>query len=136
MSNERQAKRASLITVAGVPGFWARKNAAAKKSQTRKVWDGGSLEPTVMADPAEVDSITLSRPFDYSRDWPVMQSLLAKVGMWDTTITEVPTDPALAARSAKLTYSVKLTGVNTLEVDASSGDAQELTLTFDVRDVK
>jgi hypothetical protein len=133
----KAAKRQFLVKVDGIDGYWAEKSGAEIKSDTNKVYDGGSLVPDVIAAPAEIDDVVVTRPYDPDRDQAVINLLKRRVGQWTTTISVTPTEADLTVASAPGdTYpNALLTGVSPPESDASSGDAAEIELTFSVGSV-
>lgn len=133
----KAAKRQFLVHVDGIDGYWSKKTGADVKSATNKVYDGGSLVPDVIAAPAEVGDIVLTRPFDPDRDQTVVNLLKRRIGQWTTTISVTPTEADLSiAKVAGDTYpNALLIALTPPEVDASSGDAAELVLTFSVGSV-
>lgn len=126
----KAAQRQFLVSVAGVDGLFARKEGGEVSGDTSKVWDGGALTPEVVAAPAEADNVTVGRPFDPVRDWPVLKRLRPLVNRWRTSVSVIPTDADLIPVGEPLTYVALLTRVADAEVDASSGDPAELELEF------
>lgn len=133
----KAAKRQFLVKVDGIDGYWAGKTGAEIKSDTNKVYDGGSLIPDVIAAPAEIDDLVVTRPYDPDRDQSVINQLKRLVGQWTTTVSVTPTEADLTASSAPGdTYpNALLTGISPPEADASSGDSAEIELTFSVGSV-
>jgi hypothetical protein len=133
----KAAKRQFLVKVDGIDGYWAGKTGAEIKSDTNKVYDGGSLVPDVISAPAEVDDVVVTRPYDPDRDQAVINLLKRKVGQWTTTVSVTPTEADLTVSSTPGdTYpNALLISVNPPEADASSGDSAEIELTFAVGSV-
>jgi hypothetical protein len=133
----KAAKRQFLVKIDGIDGYWSKKTGAELKSATAKVYDGGSLVPDVIAAPAEVADVVLTRPFDPDRDQSVVNLLKRRVGQWTTTISITPTEADLSTIAvAGDTYpNALLVAIMPPEVDASSGESAELVLTFSVGSV-
>lgn len=145
------AQRQFLVTVQGVrpfrdlPGYFAAKTGGNVSADTTKVWDGGSLTADVVSAPADVENITLTRPFDTTRrdprqlmggDHMILDYLRDKVGVYECSISVVVTDRMLRAviPGARPTVypSCLLTTLNEPEFDASSGDPTSLSLEFTI----
>lgn len=133
----KAAKRQFLVKVDGIDGYWAKKTGAEIKSSTNKVYDGGSLVPDVIAAPAEVDDVVVTRPFDPDRDQVMVNQLKKRVGQWVTTVSVSPTeaDLTVAKVAGDIYPNALLTSINPPEADASSGDSAEIELTFSVGSV-
>lgn len=130
----KAAQRQFLVTVDGITTPFAQKSGGEITSDATKVWDGGSTTPDVIAAPAEVGDLTLTRPYDPLRDQEVLNRLILLVGQWRTTISIQPAESNLVASRVKprVYPNALLTGVREPEVDASSGDAADYELTFAV----
>lgn len=130
----KAAQRQFLNKVDGIEGFFAQKTGGEVTSDANKVWDGGSLQPEIVAAPAEADDVVLTRPFDPEKHQDLLTRLLSQVGQWYTTVTITPTTSDLrAARVKPRVYpNALLIGVREPESDASSGDAADFELTFAV----
>lgn len=133
----KSAQRQFLWTVAGIATPFAQKSGGEVTSDATKVWDGGAVVPDVIAAPAEVGDVTLTRPYDPERDQPVLDRLITLVGQWRTTISGQPLSGDMrAARTKPRVYpDALLIGVREPESDASSGDAADYELTFAVGSV-
>lgn len=130
----KSAKRQFLVKVDGIAGYWASKSGGEIGADTNKVFDGGSLDPDVIAAPAETDDIVVTRPYDLARDQPVINELKRLVGIWRTTVSQTPTAADLTASSVPgdVYSDALLIKVKPPETDAGSGDAAEVELTFAV----
>lgn len=130
----KAAQRQFLVTVDGITGTFASKSGGEVTSDATKVWDGGSTQPDVIASPAEVGDLTVTRPYDPERDQDVLNQLVTLVGQWRTTVSTQPLHGDMRAVSVKprVYPNALLTGVREPEVDASSGDAADYELTFAV----
>lgn len=126
-----------IVKVGGIDGNFSNKSGGNISSETNKVYDGGKLIPDVLSGPAEVDNITVSRPYDSVRDYKLLKTLRAKVGTFLTTISVTPTDRLLKTNAAPIVYSqCLLIGVTEPDADAASGDASTFELEFAVTSVK
>lgn len=133
----KSSARQFLVKVEGVEGFWAQKEGGNVSADSSKVYDGGSLKPEVITNPAEAEDVTVTRPFDVDRDQDVATRLLPLVGSWETTVSITPTDADLVAAGPPRVYPrARLTGVNEPEVDASSGDPAMIGLVFAIADYR
>jgi hypothetical protein len=126
-------QQAWLVSVSGIPGYWQTKSGGEKSSETTKDYDGGSLEPEVIASPAEIDNITVSRSYKPSRDLEALRMASSKVGRWRTTVSITPTDEDMMANGQPRTYpNALLVRCTEPEVDRSSGDPATWELEFAV----
>jgi hypothetical protein len=130
----KAAQRQALVTVDGISGNFAQKSGGEVTSDATKVWDGGATQPDVIAAPADVGDVTVTRPFDPLRDQDILNRLIKVVGQWFTTLSIQPTEGDMrTARVKPRVYpNALLTGVREPEWDASSGDAADYELTFAV----
>lgn len=128
----KAAQRQFLNKVDGIEGFFAQKTGGEVTSDANKVWDGGSLQPEIVAAPAETDDVVLTRPFDPEKHQDMLTRLLSQVGQWYTTVTITPTTSDLRAAKVKprVYPNALLIGVREPESDAGSGDAADFELTF------
>lgn len=127
----KSAQRQFLVKVTGIRGYFASKTGGNLSSDSSKVYDGGDDQPDVMAGPAEVDNITVSRAYDYERDSEILQSLRERVGRWQTTVSVTPLRRDMTALRRPTIYpDAMLVGLTEPEVDASSGDAATYELEF------
>lgn len=125
-----------IVRVSGIDGNFSNKSGGAVSSETNKVYDGGKLIPDVLSGPAEVDNLTVSRPYDSVRDYKLLKQLRAKVGTFTATISVTPTDRALKTNAKPIVYSgCLLIGITEPDADAASGDASTFELEFAVSSV-
>jgi hypothetical protein len=129
------AARQALVSITGIDGYFSKTNAISKKATANKQFDGGSSVPEILMAPAEVDDITVSRPFRPGRDAALLTTLFSQVNNWYTSISVQWTDGNLSPNGSPVTGTGWLTGVDTPEVDAGSGDAMMLQLTFSLDNV-
>lgn len=133
----KAAQRQFLVKVSGIDGFFSTKSGGDISADANKVYDGGSLTPDVVAAPAEVDNITVGRPYDPNRDAALLKRYRALVGRWATTVSVTPTDRDLVAVADPVVYdNALLVGITDVEADASSGDAATFELEFAVGGVR
>lgn len=130
----KAAQRQFLVTVDGIAGTFAGRSGGEVTADATKVWDGGETKPEVIAAPAEVGDLTLTRPYDPLRDQEILTRLVALVGQWRTTVSSQPLEANMvASRVEPRVYpNALLIGVREPESDASSGDAADYELTFAV----
>jgi hypothetical protein len=127
------AQRQFLVKVSGVDGYFAQKSGGNAGADVTRVFNGGSLVPEVLAAPAQVEDVTVSRPYDPGRDAGVIARLAPLVSRWRTTISVTPTDADLVPVAAPSVFAnALLTNVAHPEADAGSGDAGTFALTFAV----
>ena len=127
----KSSKRQFLVRLTGIGGYWMTKTGAEITSDTNKVWDGGSLQPQVLAGPPQASNLVVTRGYDPVYDGPILTSLRQQVGRYRTTASVTPTDANLTAAGKPEVYSnALLVGVTVPEVDASSGDAAMIQLEF------
>ena len=117
--------------------YWGTKSGGGITAAATKVWDGGKRTPSIITAPAEVDDVTITRPYDPLRDQPIIQRLKPLVGLWRTTITVQPAETDLTAARVKpdVYPDAVLVGMTPPESDASSGDAATYELVFAVGSV-
>lgn len=125
-----------IVGVSGIDGKFSNKSGGSISSETNKVYDGGKLIPDVLSGPSEVENITVSRPYDSSRDYALLKQLRAKVGTFTATISVTPADRNLKTTAAPIVYSgCLLVGITEPDADAASGDASTFELEFAVSSV-
>lgn len=127
----KSSQRQFLVKVSGIEGHFMTKTGGNVSADTSKVYDGGSITPDVLAGPAEVENITVSRAFDPQRDGSILKSLRQKVGRFTATITVTPTDRDLVALGNPVVYpNALLTGLSESDYDAASSDPATYELEF------
>lgn len=120
----KASQRQFLVTVQGVPGYFATLSGGETTSETSKVWDGGKLQPDVISAPADTSNLVIGRPYDPDRDQRYIDQLTKQVGRLRRTITKQPTDPDLTPVGKPTTYpNALLVRVTPPESDAASSDA-------------
>lgn len=127
----KSAQRQYIVTVSGISGTFAQKSGGDISADAAKIYDGGSLTPDVLAGPAEVGNITVTRSVEHARDAATLKTLRSKVGQYEATITVTPTDANLVTLGSPVIYpKALLIGFTELEADASSGEAATYSLEF------
>lgn len=126
-------KSQSLVSVAGLPGWWGTKTGGDTSSDTTDAWDGGANHPEKLAGRPSTANLVLSRPFKNERDRPIRARLLPVVGRWRTTVSDQGTDVDLIPVGKPDVYpNALLVRVSAPDVDASSGDPKVIELEFAV----
>ena len=129
-------QRMFLVSVSGFSDYFSTKSGGEKTSETSKSYDGGSTTPDVIASPAEVDNITVSRPFKHYRDADAQRLAFSQVGRLRATIVVTPTDEDLIPIAQGRTYpDALLVRCTEPEVDSSSGDPAVWEMEFAVSNV-
>lgn len=127
------AARQNLVTVAGLPGFWATKTGGATEADTTQAWNGGSLVPEVLASPSTTSNVVVTRPYKPIRDGQVKRLLRGRVGSWRTTVSVQDTDADLTPIGTPDVYAnALLVALRPPDFDAGSGDPQTMELEFAV----
>ena len=126
-----QSQHRFLVVVDGLGGpYWANRSGGAVVAPATKVFDGGSNVPNVVTGPSQPADVTVSRPFTVGRDDQVLTNLLQQVGLWQTTLTQQPTNPALSPQGNLITYTGTLTSVTPPVTTADSNAAAMIELVF------
>ena len=129
----KAAQRQFLVTVSGVEGTFMTKTGGDVSASATKVYDGGSLNPEVLASPAEASDLTVTRGFDPVRDPIILADLRQRVGRFRSTVSVTPTDQDLIAIGDPVVYpDALLIGLSDPEANAASGDLAVMSLTFSI----
>lgn len=129
--DETSQQRQFLVTVQGIPGYWAQKTGGVVAGDSSRVWPGGTTEPEVLGGPAMPDDITITRPYKAGRDQEILARLRPVACRWRSTITVQPTDVDMVPIGRPEVYpDALLRSVAGPEVDAGSGDAGTVELVF------
>lgn len=132
----KSSARMFLVGVKGIKGNFMTKTGGEITADANKVYDGGKLTPEVLAGPAEIGNITVTRAYDAKIDQAIINTMRKNVGIWETSISVTPTDRTLKTVGKATTYSrCLLVGLTEPEYDASSGDAVTYELEFAVGSV-
>ena len=112
--------------------YWANKTGGESQTAATKVYDAGNPYPFVVPGVYAVNDLTITRPWDISMDPGLCSVLRPYVGRWYVKIVITPTDADYSPLTPTETYHGLLTGVTPPTVDASSGTAATLALTFTI----
>jgi hypothetical protein len=125
-------KRQFLVTVSGIPGNWRTMTGGGATASPTKDYSGGADKPDLLSGPAENEDIVLVRTYDHDLDKNWIADWRHKVGRQRASVTKHVTDMYLSPiKNAGITYpNCLLSGLTEPEVDASSSDPGEITLTF------
>lgn len=130
------AQSHSLVSIEGIPGYWATKSGGETSAEVTDVPDGGRRTPEKLAGVATTDNITLTRPYRPTRDIAVLKRLRGQVGALRVTVTEQPTDADLVPQGQPTVYpAALLVRMADPEFDAGSSDAKMMELEFAVETV-
>lgn len=135
MAEQTSSQRMFLVSVSGIPGYFDTKSGGETSADTNKHYNGGSNKPEILSGPAEVDNLTVSRAWKYTRDFASHKAARARVGTWDTVIAVTPTDGDLVAIGEPVTYTGRLVRVSEPEYDSGSSDPATFELEFAVDSV-
>lgn len=125
------AQRQFLVKVDGVDGYFATKTGAETTSEVTREFDGGSLEPELLAGPASTSDLVCSRPYKPERDAHLVRLYRPLVGRLRKTVSVQATDADLVAVGRPTVYpNALLIGVSEPDTDANSGTASRVQLTF------
>lgn len=127
------SERQSLVSVAGIQGFFSEKSGGEITSEVTDVPQGGQLYPEKLAGPPNTSNVVLVKPFAPSRDGELVRRLEAIVGRWRTTVSVQPTDADLIPVGRPTVYAdALLVGLVPPNTNAGSAAAQSYQLTFAV----
>jgi len=127
------AQRSYAVTVSGIAGQFSTMTGGKKSRTTSQAWNGGAKTPDTVPGPAQVEAITVSRPFNPRRDQPILEKLRRDIDNADKrfTIRKQSLDGNDTAVGKPETYSgCVLTGVSGSDYDRSSSTPATLTLEF------
>lgn len=128
------SQRQNLVTVEGIPGFWAEKTGAEVEADVSDAWNGGELQPEKLASPPTTGNIVVRRPYKPLRDGSIKRQLRRRVGSWRSTVSVQDTDAELNPIGQPDVYAnALLTALRVPDFDASSGDPQVIEMEFAVR---
>src|SRR4028119_1615657 len=87
------SQRQYLVSISGIAGYGRTKSGGNITADATKIRDGGTLKVDVLASPFEIENITVSRAWDFTRDAAVLAYLRQRVGRHiATSITVTATD--------------------------------------------
>jgi hypothetical protein len=119
-----------LIRVSGWSGYFVSRTGGDSQANVQKVYDGGALEPDLVAGRRTVNNVVVSRGWDPERDGPIYEQYDPLVGRWRTSVQITPTDENLAPTGATKNYPDCLLsrfgspGANAQSDDPSTFDAE------------
>jgi hypothetical protein len=123
-----------LITVDGIPGFFATKSGGVPSIQVSKDFDGGSNDPVLSNSRPVYSDLTVGRRWDIDRDAPIEIAERKNIGK-DRTITSQPCDADFVATGPKTVYRGRLQAVNPPDADANSSNPARFALVFSIQKV-
>lgn len=133
----KTAQRFALVTVAGLPGTFARKTGGNITAEVTKSYDGGSEVPELLTGPPNHENVTVGRDYDPTIDEPMLRQLRPVAGRWITTVVEQPTDTDMVPFGPPITRpGAKLVEIHEPETDAGSATAKRLELVFAIATVR
>lgn len=128
---QKATQRQRLISVDGIPDYWATIKGGGPKAKGELAWNGGDLIAEALGAASEFENVVVSRPYDPVRDGAIIRQLVPINGQWRTTVTDQDTDPYLVPLGTPRVYpAALLLEVTVPEGDAASGDGSMLELTF------
>jgi len=129
--SDKSAQRQFLVKVHGIDGYWMTKTGGDITASTSKIYDGGELNPDVLAGPAEASNVTVTRGYAYDRDAVMIKTLKKQVGSATLDITVTPLARDMSALASQSDYpKALLVGLIEPEPDAQSGDPGIVSLEF------
>lgn len=127
----KTSKRSFLVSVDGLPDYYATLAGGEVSVDTSDAWDGGQKKPEKVPGVPTTSNLTLSRPYDPDRDQPLIDRLQALVGTWRTTVTKQPTDGDFTPVGKPTTYpKALLVRVLPPEADAAASENSTYELEF------
>lgn len=130
-ANDIATQRQFLVSVDGLPDYYATISGGEVTAETSDAWDGGATKPEITAGPASTGNLVISRPFRIQRDSNLVARLEKLVGKWRTTITKQPVDADLTPVGLPTTYPQSLLiRVTPPEADAASSESATYELEF------
>jgi hypothetical protein len=119
-----------LIRVAGWSGYFVSRTGGDSSAAVQKVYDGGALEPDLVAGRRVVSNVVVSRHFDPDRDGPITGTYDKLTGRWRTDVSIQPTTEDLAPTGPAKIYPGALLnrmgepGANAMSDDPSTWEAE------------
>jgi len=127
------SQRSFSVSITGVDGEFGTFTGGRKSKQIEKAWNGGATTPDIVGSPAEVENITVGRPYNPRRDQPVIEKLRRELEQADRryTIRKQPLDGNDTPIGKAETYAnCVLVGVNAPDYDRASSTPARLELEF------
>lgn len=119
-----------LIRVQGWHGYFVSRTGGDSSATVQKVYDGGALEPDLVAGRRQVSNVVVSRHYDPFRDGPIVGAYDKQTGRWRTQVSIQPTDENLAPVGEAKVYPGALLnrlgqpGANAMSDDPSTWEAE------------
>lgn len=137
MPEDKSSQRQFLVRVEGLEGLWARKSGGNTTAEPTRVYDGGRVDPDLVAAAPTTENVTVGRTYQRDRDQPILKRLRPLVGSYRTVISVTPTDRDLVAVGDPDVYdNAVLAGITEVEVDAAGNDPAGIELVFAVTKVR
>lgn len=118
-----------------ISGYFANKSGGEMEATISKVFDGGSLTPSVLPGVATVGDLTISRPYDPTVDQTQLAQLRQYVGRLYYNISVQPTDVDFNVLGTPDVYFGILSKVTPPTVNAGSSDAAVVEYVFSISTV-
>jgi hypothetical protein len=127
----KASQRHFLVSINGIPGYFATQEGGETEAAVTKVWDGGKKKPELLSEPPDTSDLVVGRPYSPDEHQSYIDKLRPLVGVWRTTVTKQPTDPDFTPIGKPVTYpSSLLVRMSEPQLDASSGDAATWEMAF------
>lgn len=127
------AQSHSLVSVRGIPGYWATKTGGEVSAAVTMVWDGGANSPEPLAGSAVTGNVILTRPYRVAVAVPILKRYRPLTGAWETTLTDQPTDALkVPLGDADIYPGALLVRVAGVDIDVKSGEPKNLEMEFAV----
>lgn len=127
----KSTQRQFLITVEGLPDYYATQTGGEVTAETSQHYDGGTDVADVLAGPRQTSNLVCGRGYDALRDQPIIDRLEKLVGRWRTTVTKQPCDADWTPIGPPKPYpNSLLVRVTNPEADANSSSVSTYELEF------
>lgn len=127
----KQTKADYLVTVETVPGTWANFTGGGGSAEVTRDYDGGAERADLLAGKVEWEDIEVVRTIDQVRDEGWMLKLRKSIGRGRYNLMKQALSPDGVRIGRPESYpNCLLTGYKSAEVESSSSDAAQVTLTF------
>lgn len=124
-------KRQFLVSVSGIPGYWASSSGGDVTAPVSKVFEGGQDRPVVLGGLPETSDLEVTRTFDPDKHSALLSQLRKVVGRGRFTVTKQATDANRVRIGKPETHpNCLLVGVSAPEHEEGSGDSSPFKLTF------
>lgn len=127
----KEASRATLVSIDGLPDYYATFSGGEVTAEVAKAWDGGRKTADLVPGAPDTSNLVCGRPYGAARDQEIVRRLEKLVGSWRTTVTTQDTDSDFTPIGEPTTYAdALLVRVKRPESDAASGDSKTYELEF------